>query len=58
MTILDYNVAFDQFVADSGAEPTLRQMVFLYYSRFFPEAMAAKYAREYCAMIEARLDGK
>jgi hypothetical protein len=54
-SILDYNVAFPEVAATSGAEPTLRQLVYKYYDHnISDEKLRLKYAREYCEEIARR----
>lgn len=54
-SIIDFRPVHEDVVATSGAEPSLRELVFKYYATGIPdEAKALIYAREYCQQIEAR----
>ncbi len=52
-SILDYRPVNDDIVATSGAEPSLRDLVYRYYVLHLDdEAEAAELARDYCEQIE------
>lgn len=53
-SILDFHPVNEAVVATSGAEPTLRELVFSYYAKNIEnEEEALVLAREYCLQIEA-----
>jgi hypothetical protein len=55
-SILDFRPVDEKVVADSGAEPSLRDLVFKYYiSLFLPEEKALELARDYCNQIESAM---
>lgn len=55
-SILDFHPVNDDVVARSGAEPSLRELVFKYYDRYIQdEKKAVLYAREYCLQVESVL---
>lgn len=48
--LIDFNVVLPE--SRSGAEPTLRMLVYSYYARHFGEQVASRFAAEYCRQIE------
>lgn len=55
-SILDFRPVHDDVVATCGAEPSLREMVFKYYSKGIDdEEKALEYARAYCIQIEQKV---
>src|ERR1019366_5309222 len=55
-SILDFRPVDEKVVADSGAEPSLRDLVFKYYiSLFLPEETSLELARDYCNQIESAM---
>ena len=52
-SILDFRPVDEDVVAKSGAEPSLRELVFRYYDQHLKdEQQALKCARSYCEQIE------
>lgn len=58
-SILDFRPVDEAVVATSGAEPSLRELVYKYYSRHFDdEDKVVALSREYCRQVELKLYGK
>ena len=55
MSIIDFHpVITDDF---SNPEPSLRELVFKYFSAHFEEQRAVELAREYCNQVENKMYG-
>ncbi len=53
-SILDFRPVNEQVVARCGAEPSLREMVYSYYTEYLNEDDAIKLSRDYCEQVESK----